>query len=140
MLTDMRYDEKMMITSENYREDEVDEIFSLAIDEDAAEREAREGRRIARRLAIAFILIMVTGGVCWVVLPRFGMVLPAPAVLMIFAVMAFASLAPLFESRPKPTRELDDARPIRCGGVRPVGELSRKARDHSCGGGSCGCK
>lgn len=136
----MRYDENMMITSETYREDEVEEIFSKAIDEDLAERERLEGIRVTRRLAVAFLLIMVTGAVCWVVLPRFGMVLPAPAVLMIFGVMAFASLAPLFESRPKPAPPAEDlGRPIKCGGPRPIGELSRQRKDRSCGGGSCGC-
>ena len=136
----MRYDEKMMITSETYRDDEVDEIFSKAIDEDRTERERLEGIRVAKRLAMAFILIMVTGAACWVVLPRFGMVLPVPAVLMIFGVMAFASLAPLFENRAKPEAPKEEiGRPIKCGGPRPIGELSRQRRDRSCGGGSCGC-
>lgn len=135
----MRYDDKMMITSESYREDEVDEIFSKAIDEDQAERERLEGIRITRRLVVAFVLIMLTGAVCWVVLPRYGMVLPLPAVLMIFFVMAFASLAPLLESRPKAAPPEDMGRPLKCGGPRPIGELSRQRQDRSCGGDSCGC-
>lgn len=134
----MRYDEKMMITSENYQKEDIDDIFSRAIDEDDAERQRLEGIRVTKRLAVAFFLIMVTAAVCWVVLPRFGMVLPAPAVLMIFAVMAFASLAPLFEGRPKPAAPAEDlGRPIKCGGPRPIGEMSRQRRDRSCGGGSC---
>lgn len=118
--------------------DEIDRIFSLAIAEDEDERVRREGGRIARRLAIAFVLVLATGAVCWVVLPQFGMVLPAPVVLLVFGVMAFASLAPLFEDRPSTPapREEDPGRPITCCGVRPVGEMSRKRQGD---GGSCGC-
>jgi len=135
----MQYDERMMITSETYRDDEVDEIFSLAIEEDETERQREEGRRIAKRLVVAFILVVATGAACWVVLPRFGMVLPPVVVFLLFGVMAFASLAPLFEGRSaeRPTSELDDARPITCSGVRPVGEMSRR-RQNRCDGGSCG--
>jgi hypothetical protein len=115
--------------------DEIDDMFARAVEEDAAERERREGARIARRLAIAFLLIMTTGAVCWVVLPRFGMVLPPAAVLAIFGVMAFASLATLLERRPRTPapRELDGARPIRCCGPRPVGEMSRDRHDEGPG-------
>jgi hypothetical protein len=120
---------------------DIDEIFSRAIDEDEEERQRREGVRIARRLVTAFILIMVTGAVCWVVLPQFGMRLPPLAVIAIFGFMAFASLATLFENRPRKPRSMkDDARPISCCGLRPVGEMSRKRADDLSGpGGSCGC-
>ena len=122
--------------------DEIDEIFARAIEEDDAERERLEGIRIARRLVVAFILVMATGAICWVVLPRFGMSLPPAAVLALFGVMAFASLAPLFENR-KPAAtppEPDTSRPISCCGLRPVGEASRKrAERRDCSGGSCGC-
>jgi hypothetical protein len=121
---------------------DIDELFSRAIDEDEDDRQRREGVRVARRLVIAFILIMITGAVCWVVLPQFGMHLPPLAVLAIFGFMAFASLATLFEGRPRRARSTppDDARPISCCGVRPVGELSRKRADDLAGpGSSCGC-
>lgn len=119
--------------------------------------EADEGRPIpARRLLIAGVAILIITTVSVVFLPDIVAVLTPMGAMVAFAAIVASAVVTAAPRQPKPERDgLDDARPIRCGGVRPVGELSRKAamkKKGSGGGGggggrggsggcgpSCGC-
>ena len=95
--------------------------------------EETDGGRLAKRLIIAFVAIIALGVVNIAVLRRFGVDLPPLVLLGSFGVILAASVLPSFEGRAKASSE-DDACADEgcavgcCSGPRPVGELSRKAR------------
>lgn len=102
------------------------------------------GARLARRLFVAAVLIGITAIVCWVVLPRYGMVLPPIVPPLVFiaiflgAVLSHAEEHAVYdedadEDNPRSSTSLarrqagdlacqtpdEDGRPITCGGPRP---------------------
>jgi len=118
--------------------DSLDPIRSAEAFEERPDADA-DAPRFARRLLVAFVLIVIVALTCWVVLPRFGVHFPPIVPLLAFGVM----LAPVvLPARTRGTRTSpiggphadgscacsDAARPIGCCGPRPVGEASRHAR------------
>lgn len=106
--------------------------------------EADGGRPIpARRLLIAGVAILIITTVSIVFLPDIVAVLTPMGAMVAFAAIVASAVVTAAPRQPKPEHDgLDDARPIRCGGVRPVGELSRKVAKKKGSGGcgpSCGC-
>lgn len=63
----------------------------------------REGRRLARRLIIAFVLVMVTGITMIAILPSFGIHLPMPVVLLALSVIIVGSIMSFMGDHPVPT-------------------------------------
>lgn len=96
----------------------------------------------ARRLLIAGVVIFVLTTVTVVFLPDIVAVLSPMGAMIAFAAIVASAVVTAAPRQPKPERDgLDDAKPITCGGVRPVGEMSRRAarkKDGGCGP-SCGC-
>lgn len=100
--------------------------------------EQTDGGRLAKRLIIAFVLIIGIGVINIAVLRRYSVDLPPLVLLGTFGVILIASLAPMFESamqQPRADEDDDDCRDEGCAvgccsGPRPIGELSRKARRH----------
>ena len=75
----------------------------------------KEGVKLARRLVIAFILILILGVVFYVVLPQFGLKLnPLVPVLSFLAILAGAILTAVEESKdpddPDDPESPDDSR------------------------------
>ena len=103
-----------------------------------------EGRPIpARRLLIAGVLIFAFTNVSVVFLPNIVAVLSPMGAMVAFGAIVAAAVVTAAPKR-KEVRDssLDDAKPVRCGGPRPVGELSRRManrKDGGCGSGGCGC-
>lgn len=99
----------------------------------------------ARRLLIAGVLIFVFTTVSIVFLPDIVAVLSPMGAMIAFGAIVAAAVVTAAPKRAESERSaLDDARPVRCGGPRPVGELSRrmaerKGNDGGCGSGGCGC-
>jgi hypothetical protein len=122
---------------------------------------------MARRLLVALILSLLISIAVYVVLPRYGVVLPAWIPLLAFLTMVAGSIAialendaekdedrpevidpngPYYSDAPPPdpddlVRFDDEARPITCCGPRPVGEASKRVRSaqgrQGAHGGSC---
>ena len=109
--------------------------------------QAERGQPIpTRRLLYAGLAIFVITTVSVVFLPDIVAVLTPMGAMVAFAAIVASAVVTAAPRQPKPERDgLDDARSIGCGGVRPVGELSRRAarrkNNNGCGpgGGSCGC-
>lgn len=98
--------------------------------------EQTDGGRLAKRLIIAFLLIVAFGVVNIAVLRRYDVDLPPVALLGIFGVILIASVLPAFESamqrRGPDEDDADEGCAVGCcSGPRPVGELSRRARRHT---------
>ena len=72
-----------------------------------AERE-RQGKRLARRLVIAFAGIVVLASVFFVVLPEIGLVLPPIIPLLIFGVIAAGAIVAHGESADTPEPPTDE--------------------------------
>ncbi len=75
-----------------------DDDHSMLI-EDARERLRREdeqnteGKKLARRLFVAFALVLVLGIVFYIVLPRYGVRMPAILPILCFGAILIAALA-----------------------------------------------
>ncbi|MBX3360900.1 MAG: hypothetical protein KF912_08600 [Phycisphaeraceae bacterium] len=89
--------------------------FGVSCDEDPG---------VGRRLVVGFVLCCVLVGICWVVLPRFGVWVPAWIPLAGFVLIVIATVA---ASRPRDDSDdinrgggCDDGRPICCSGPRPL--------------------
>jgi hypothetical protein len=102
---------------------------------DMEEQRRREGVRIARRLVVAFGLIVLMFAMCWFVLPRMGLDLPPAVPIAAFAAILFGTFMATVGDRDTPPEDDDlrlgdscDGHSCGCGGPRPIGELSRKAR------------
>lgn len=96
--------------------------------------EQTDGGRLAKRLIIAFVAIIALGVVNIALLRRYGLDLPPVVLLSAFGVIFAASVIPSIEGRSKSPREEDACADEGCAvgccsGPRPVGELSRKARE-----------
>ena len=99
-----------------------------------------------RRLLIAGIAIFVITVVSVVFLPDIVAVLTPMGAMLAFGAIVASAVVTAAPRQPKIDKDgLDDAKPISCGGVRPVGEMSRRMANKNgndgCGpgGGSCGC-
>ncbi len=98
--------------------------------------EETDGGRLAKRLIVAFVLIVAIGVVNIAVLRRYDVDLPPIVLLGVFGVILIASVVSSFENAMQ--RQDDDADDGAdegcavgcCSGPRPIGELSRKARRH----------
>ena len=97
--------------------------------------EQTDGGRLAKRLIIAFVLIIGIGVINIAVLRRYSVDLPPLVLLGTFAVILIASLAPMFEAAMQQPRADDDDDCTDdgcsvgcCSGPRPIGEMTRKAR------------
>lgn len=115
----------------------------LSVGQEAEAAGGPEPRPIpARRLLIAGVLIFVLTTITVVFLPDIVAVLTPMGAMIAFAAIVASAVVTAAPRQPKPTGDgLDDAKPISCGGVRPVGEMSRRAakkKDGGCGP-SCGC-
>jgi len=118
---------------------------------------------MARRLLVALILSLLISIAVYVVLPRYGVVLPAWIPLLAFAAMVAGSIAITLEKQAEedagedapatdglyysdaPPPDPDDlvrfdeeARPITCCGPRPIGEASQRFKKNAQGGSCCG--
>lgn len=89
----------------------------------------RGGSGVGRRLVAGFILCCVVASVCWGVLPRFGVWIPAWLPFGGFGVILLASLFAGFEGRDNnnegsmasgPRCGADDGRSLCCSGPRPL--------------------
>ncbi len=108
-------------------DDAPDELLEQARLRLREEREANQyeeqSRRLARRLVVAFVLVLVTAVVFFLIVPRFGVHLPLFVPLLCFAVIALGSvLAHTGDAPPdlrKPTREDDGFSVGCCPGPRP---------------------
>jgi len=98
--------------------------------------EETDGGRLAKRLIVAFLLIVAIGVINIAVLRRYDVDLPPIVLLGVFGVILVANLVPSFENA---MQRRDDAEEDCtdegcsvgcCSGPRPIGELSRKARQH----------
>ncbi|MEO1279973.1 MAG: hypothetical protein AAFV77_13520 [Planctomycetota bacterium] len=110
----------------------------LTIDEDEVDRPIP-----ARRLLIAGVLIFAFTTVSVVFLPNIVAVLSPMGAMVAFTAIVAAAVVTAAPKRTQPSEStLDNAKPMSCGGPRPVGELSRrmaKRKDGgSCGPGGCG--
>lgn len=113
------------------------------------------GARLARRLFVAAVLIAITAVVCWVVLPRYGMVLPPIVPPLVFVAIFLGAVLSHAEEHadhdedddtpgaPRHASDLarsssslgqacqtpdDEGRPITCGGPRPPRFLSKRPK------------
>jgi len=99
------------------------------------EQQRLEGVRIARRLVVAFGLIVLMFAMSWFVLPRMGLDLPPAVPIAAFVAIMFGTIMASIGDR-ESTPDDDDLRlgdscdgaSCSCGGPRPIGELSRRAR------------
>lgn len=96
--------------------------------------EQTDGGRLAKRLIVAFVLIVGMGIVNITVLRRYGVDMPPAVLLGVFAVILIASVISAVEAGSKRTPAEDDCADEGCAvgccsGPRPVGELTRKARE-----------
>lgn len=110
-----------------------------------------EGRPVpARRLLIAGVLIFLIVVVTVVFLPDIVAVLtPMGAMIAFAAIVASAVVTAAPKRSPEQAGVDDNAKPVSCGGPRPIGEMSRRMankkanmKNDGCGpggGGSCGC-
>ncbi len=97
--------------------------------------EETDGGKLAKRLIIAFLLIVAIGVVNIAVLRRYDVDLPPIVLLGVFGVILIASIVPSFENAVQRRDVEDDCTDEGCSvgccsGPRPIGELSRKARQH----------
>ena len=98
--------------------------------------EQTDGGRLAKRLIIAFVLIVGIGVINIAVLRRYSVDLPPLVLFGVFGVILVASLAPMFENAMQQPRSDDDDDHCSddgcsvgcCSGPRPIGEMTRKAR------------
>lgn len=91
----------------------------------------------ARRLLIAGVLIFILTTITVVFLPDIVAVLTPMGAMVAFAAIVASAVVTAAPRQPKATGDgLEDAKPITCGGVRPVGEMSRRAAKKKNGG--CG--
>lgn len=102
-----------------------------------------QGRPIpARRLLIAGVLIFLIVVVTVVFLPDIVAVLtPMGAMIAFAAIIASAVVTAAPKGSTERAATDDNAKPVSCGGPRPIGEMSRRAankKDDGCGP-SCGC-
>jgi len=96
--------------------------------EQASQRHEEQGKRLARRLFIAFVIVMLLAFGFFVLLPQFGMEMPPIVPLMAFGVILAAALLNHDAEAPEEEAERrsrvasdDDARPIGCcSGPRPL--------------------
>ena len=96
----------------------------------------------ARRLLVAGVLIFLITVVTVVFLPDIIAVLTPMGAMIAFAAIVASAVVTAAPRQPQPSDDgLDDAKPLSCGGVRPVGEMSRRAAQKKNGdcGPSCGC-
>lgn len=110
---------------------------------DAHRLEEDEGRPIpARRLLIAGVLIFLIVVVTVVFLPDIVAVLsPMGAMIAFAAIIASAVVTAAPKQSTERAATDDNAKPVGCGGPRPIGEMSRRMankKDDGCGP-SCGC-
>lgn len=96
----------------------------------------------ARRLLIAGVLIFLIVVVTVVFLPDIVAVLtPMGAMIAFAAIIASAVVTAAPKGSTERAATDDNAKPVSCGGPRPIGEMSRRAankKDDGCGP-SCGC-
>ncbi|UYV11575.1 MAG: hypothetical protein NCW75_09700 [Phycisphaera sp.] len=105
--------------------------------------EEDEGRPIpARRLLIAGVLIFILTTVTVVFLPDIVAVLSPMGAMIAFAAIIASAVVTAAPKQPTGRAAMDDnAKPVSCGGPRPIGEMSRRMankKDDGCGP-SCGC-
>jgi len=106
----------------------------IAHDEAALAEQRRQATvKLARRLVVAFILIALTAVGCWVVLPHYGLVLPPILPILAFATIVIGTVlagAPEPQERRENNADWcdDGCTSCGCGGPRPIGEMSRRAR------------
>lgn len=110
---------------------------------DPHQLEEDEGRPIpTRRLLVAGVLIFLIVVVTVVFLPDIVAVLtPMGAMVAFAAIIASAVVTAAPKRSPERAAEDDNAKPVSCGGPRPIGEMSRRMankKDGGCGP-SCGC-
>lgn len=116
---------------------------NLPVGQDAESAVESEPRPVpARRLLIAGVLIFILTTVTVAFLPDIVAVLTPMGAMIAFAAIVASAVVTAAPRQPKPESDgLEDAKPISCGGVRPVGEMSRRAahkKDDGCGP-TCGC-
>ena len=117
------------------------EDAQLSVGQDVSADEP-EGRPIpTRRLLVAGVLIFVFTTVSIVFLPDIVAVLSPMGAMVAFAAIVAAAVVTAAPRRTEVGSTMDDAKPVSCGGPRPVGELSRRMADKKDGGcgPSCGC-
>ncbi len=100
------------------------------------EQRRREGVRIARRLVVGFVLIVLTFVLCWFVLPEIGLHLPPIVPFAAFGAIVFGTIMASVGNRDTPPDDDDlrlgdscDGASCGCGGPRPIGERSRLAQN-----------
>ncbi len=112
-----------MTTDQSREHDRLEgERTVLAFDAPAARE---RGTGVGRRLVVGFVLCSLVAGVCWGVLPRFGVWVPVWLPLGGFALIVAATVAasPDRDERddgPRGGCGNDDGRPICCSGPRPM--------------------
>ncbi len=94
---------------------------------------------MAFRLSIAFFVSILIAIGCWLILPNYGVYLPAWIPLLAFGVMAVACVLSELEQDKDDEHDDDDedsgddeGRSLTCCGPRPVGEMSRRASQRCC--------
>lgn len=96
----------------------------------------------ARRLLVAGVLIFLIVVVTVVFLPDIVAVLSPMGAMIAFAAIIASAVVTAAPKRSTERAAADDnAKPVSCGGPRPIGEMSRRAankKDGGCGP-SCGC-
>lgn len=84
------------------------------------------GTGVGRRLVVGFVVCCVIAGVCWGVLPRFGVWVPAWLPLAGFVLIVVAAVVAGSEREgnhgdgPGGGCGVDEGRPICCSGPRPM--------------------
>lgn len=107
--------------------------------EDLEREDPQDVARVGRRLLVAGLLISALAIASVFFLPTIIAILTPMGAMVVFIAILAGALLTAAPKKTEPARPLDDARPVSCGGPRPVGEMSRRARGgHSCGPGGCG--
>lgn len=87
-------------------------------------RHDEQGRRLARRLMVAFVLVLVTAVACFIVVPGMGVHLPPIVPILCFAAIVAGSLMAHAGDAPEPRRPKpcdDEGCPVGCcPGPRPM--------------------
>ena len=92
-------------------DDQPDELLEQARRRVAARRDEdqydEQGRKLARRIFIAFVLILLTATVFFVILPSMGLVLPPIVPIASFATIAIGSVLTHMGDKPPPQTDPD---------------------------------
>lgn len=93
---------------------------------------------MAFRLSIAFFITVLIAIGCLVILPNYGIALPAWIPLLCFGVMVGACVLSELEQDKEDDDDDDEddtdgeGRSLTCCGPRPIGEMSRRANQSCC--------